>query len=337
MPDPRFYHRAGPFRLADLAGRCGARLASGSDPDLEISDIANIETAGAGEIVYFADPSYVIAMSASRCGACVTNEKFAAKVSGPAVVVAADARAAFAQMAATFYSRAPAPVQDRAVAADAVLAEGVALGPGVVIGAKAIVGERTTIGANTVIGPGVVIGNDCRIAPNTTITYALLGNGVIIHPGVQIGQDGFGFAPTGHGLLKVPQLGRVVIHDDVEIGANSTVDRGALGDTLIGAGTKIDNLVQIAHNVQIGSRCVIVALAGLAGSCVIGDGAMIGGQVGIAPHVKVGEGAQIGAQSGVMRDMGPGEVVLGTPSRPVKRFWREVAALQRLTQRDKNP
>ncbi len=337
MPDPRFYRRAGPFRLADLAGRCGARLASGSNPDLAIQDIADIETAGAGDIVYFADPSYVIALGASRCGACVTNEKFAAKVAGPAVVIAADAREVFAQMAAAFYPHAPMPAQDHAVSADAVLGKGVALGPGVVIGAKASIGERSTIGANAVIGPGVVIGNDCRIAPNTTIAYALLGNGIIIHPGVQIGQDGFGFAPTGHGLIKVPQLGRVVIHDDVEIGANTTIDRGALGDTVVGAGTKIDNLVQIAHNVQIGTRCVIVSLAGLAGSCVIGDGAIIGGQVGVAPHVHVGEGAQIGAQSGVMRDIGPGEVVLGSPSRPVKRFWREVAALQRLTQRDKNP
>ena len=335
MPDLRFYHRVGPFRLADLAGRCGARLASGADPDLLIHDIANIETAGAGEIVCFADPSYVIALTSSRCGACVTSEKLAEKVAGSSVVIAKDARAAFAQIASAFYGQIFTPAQDRAIASDAVLGAGVVLGPGVVIGAKASIGERTVIGANAVIGPGVVIGNGCRIGANTTIAFALLGNGVIVHPGVQIGQDGFGFVPTGHGLMKVPQLGRVVIHNDVEIGSNTTVDRGTLSDTVIGAGTKIDNLVQIAHNVQVGTRCIIVALAGLAGSCVIGDGAVIGGQVGIAPHVKVGEGAQIGAQSGAMRDIGPGEVVLGSPTRPIKRFWREIAALQRLTQRDK--
>lgn len=300
-----------------------------------IHDIASIESATAADIVYFADPSYVIALSSSRFGACVTTEKLADKVAGGSVVIAGDPRAAFAAIASTIYATTPAPAQARAVADDAELGADVSLGPGVVIGHRARIGERTTIGANAVIGPGVVLGNDCRIGANTTIAYALLGNGVIVHPGVQIGQDGFGFVPTGHGHLKVPQLGRVVIHNDVEIGSNTTVDRGTLGDTVIGAGTKIDNLVQIAHNVQIGTRCIIVAMAGLAGSCVIGDGAVIGGQVGVAPHVKVGEGAQIGAQSGVMRDIGPGEVVLGTPSQPVKRFWREIAALRRLTQRDK--
>ncbi len=335
MPDPRFYHRAGPFQLGELAGRCGARLGPGADAGLVVHDVANIETAAPGEIVYFSDPSYVIAVASSRFGACVTTEKFAGKVAGGAVLIAADPRAAFARIAAEFYPSAPTPAQQQAVAADAVLGAGVALGPGVVIGAKAHIGERTTVGANAVIGPGVVIGNHCRIAANTTLSHCLLGNGVIVHPGVQIGQDGFGFVPTGHGHLKVPQLGRVVIHDDVEIGANTTVDRGTLSDTVIGAGSKIDNLVQIAHNVQIGSRCVIVAMAGLAGSCVIADGAVIGGQVGVAPHVHVGEGAQIGAQSGVMRDIGPGEVMLGSPTRPIKQFWREIAALGRLTRRDK--
>ena len=337
MPDPRFYHRAGPYRLVDLAGRCGARLGSNANPDLVIHDVANIETASAGEIVYFADPSYVIALAASKCGACVTSEKFAEKVPGCAVMVAANPRAAFAVIAAAFYPDPAASsfTQNGPIAADAVLGAGCAIAPGAVIGAKAVIGEGTVIGANAVIGPGVVIGNECRIGANTTLSFCLIGNGVIIHPGVQIGQDGFGFVATSTGHKKVPQLGRVIIHDDVEIGANTTVDRGTAGDTVIGAGTKIDNLVQIAHNVEIGARCIIIALAGLAGSCRIGDGVVIGGQVGVADHVEIGEGTQIGAQSGVMRNIGPGEVLLGSPTRPIRQFWREVAALSQLTRRDK--
>jgi UDP-3-O-[3-hydroxymyristoyl] glucosamine N-acyltransferase len=204
-----------------------------------------------------------------------------------------------------------------------------------VIGAKAVIGKRTHIGANAVIGDGVVVGDDCRISPNATLSHCIIENRVIIHAGVQIGQDGFGFVPSKDGHRKVPQLGRVVVHDDVEIGANTTIDRGAAGDTVVGAGTKIDNLVQIGHNVEIGRRCIIVSQVGISGSCKIGDGAVIGGQAGFADHVTVGEGAQIAAKTGVMRDVGPGEVVMGYPARPIRQFWRDVAAVSRLTRRDK--
>jgi UDP-3-O-[3-hydroxymyristoyl] glucosamine N-acyltransferase len=337
MPDPRFYHRAGPFRLADIAGRCGARLMPGANPDLPIHDIGSIESANGGEIIYFADPSYVVALSSSKCAACITTEQLAAKAPGCAVLVADDPRAAFAEVAKLFYpethggGRSPAAH----VAPDAVIADDASLAPGVVVGARAIIGARTSIGANTVIGAGVVIGDDCRIAPNVTLSHCMIQNRVIVHPGVQIGQDGFGFAPSKEGLRKVPQLGRVVIADDVEIGANTTIDRGTAGDTLIGAGTKIDNLVQIGHNVDIGRRCIIVSQVGISGSCKIGDGVVIGGQGGLADHVTVGEGAQIAAKTGVMRDVGPGEVVMGYPARPIRQFWRDVAALSRLTRRDK--
>lgn len=337
MPDPRFFHRAGPYKLADLAGRCGARPAPGADPELLIHDIADIDTAGQGEIVYFADPAYTIALSASRFGACVTSEKLAAKVARGAVLIAADPRAAFATIADAFYPP-PAPSafkQTQCVAADAEIGEGAVIGPGAVIGAKAIIGARSAVGANAVIGPGVILGEDCRIGPNATLTYALVGSRVIVHAGVQIGQDGFGFVSGPAGHQKVPQLGRVLIHDDVEIGAGTCIDRGTAGDTVIGAGSKIDNLVQIAHNVEIGQRCIIVSQAGISGSCKIGNGVIMGGQVGMADHVKVGDGAQIAAKSGVMRDIGPGEAVMGYPARPIRQFWREIAALSRLTKRDK--
>ena len=339
MPDPRFYNRAGPFRLGDLAGRCGARLAPGADPALLIHDVASIDTAVAGEIVYFSDPSYVIELASSKCSACVTSEKLADKVhptaGARAVIIAADPRAAFAVIAGAFYPEQLPESQDGNIAADAVIGEGAVVAPGAVISARASIGARTVIGANAVIGPGVVIGDDCRIGANTSSFYCLIGNRVIIHPGVQIGQDGFGFVPTREGHMKVPQLGRVIIHDDVEIGANCTIDRGAATDTVIGAGTKIDNLVQIAHSVEVGARCILVSQMGIAGSCKIGDGVVIGGQVGIADHVTVGDGAQIAAKTGVMRDIGPGEAVMGYPARPIRQFWRELATLSRLTKRDK--
>ena len=335
MPDPRFYHRAGPFSLADLAGRCGARLGPESDPDTLIHDIGNIDAATGGEIIYFADPSYVLALASSQCSACVTTEELAARVSHCAVLIVEDPRAAFAQLAALFYPDTLLTPQKDAIAGDAIVGEGTIIAPGAVIGAKAWIGAKSVIGANAVIGPGVVIGDDCRIGANSTLTHCLLGSRTIIHPGVQIGQDGFGFVPTKDGHRKVPQLGRVVIHDDVEVGANSTIDRGTAGDTIIGAGTKIDNLVQIGHNVEIGSRCVIVSQVGLSGSCRIGDGVLIGGQSGLADHVTVGDGAQIAAKTGVMRDVGAGEVVMGYPALPIRQFWREVAALSRLTRRDK--
>lgn len=337
MPDSRFYHRAGPFRLADLAGRCGARLMPGANPEVMIHDIGSIDAAMVGEIIYFSDPAFVVALSSSKCTACVTTEQLAGKVPGCAVLVAQDPRAAFAEIAALFYPdvQGAGCSAGAHVAPDAVLSDGVSLAPGSVVGAKAVIGARSCIGANAVIGPGVVVGQDCRISANVTLSHCLIENRVILHAGVQIGQDGFGFVPTKDGLRKVPQLGRVLVHDDVEIGANTTIDRGTAGDTVVGAGTKIDNLVQIGHNVEIGKRCIIVSQVGISGSCRIGDGVVIGGQAGLADHVTVGEGAQIAAKTGVMRDVGPGEVVMGYPARPIRQFWSEVAGLSRLTRRDK--
>jgi len=337
MPDSRFYHRAGPFRLADLAERCDARLAPGADGDVLIHDIAGIDHATAGDIVFFADPAYIIAMATSGCGACVTTEKFADKAPACGVLIAKDPRNAFALIAAAFYpSPSPASFAQAApVAADAMIDESAVLAPGVAVGACASIGKGSVIGANAVIGRGVVIGADCRIGANVTLTHCLLGDRVIVHPGVQVGQDGFGFVSTGDGHKKVPQLGRVLIEDDVEIGANCTIDRGAMADTIIGAGTKIDNLVQIGHNVTIGRHCIIVSQVGIAGSTAIGNGVVLGGQVGIADHVKIGDGAQVASKTGIMRDIGPGEAVMGYPARPIRQFWREVAALSRLTKRDK--
>ena len=205
--------------------------------------------------------------------------------------------------------------------------------PGAVIGPEAHIGSGTTIAAGTLIGYRVHVGRDCYIGPNASLTHALLGNHVTVHSGVAIGQDGFGFAMGRTGHLKVPQIGRVVIQDHVEIGANTTVDRGALRDTVIGEGTKIDNLVQIGHNVVIGRHCIIVAQTGISGSAELGDFVALGGQVGVVGHVKIGAGAQIAASSNVRGDVPPGSRWGGTPAKPVRLWFRELTLLRKLAER----
>jgi UDP-3-O-[3-hydroxymyristoyl] glucosamine N-acyltransferase len=209
----------------------------------------------------------------------------------------------------------------------------VTIEPGAVVGREAVIGAGTTIAAGAVVGFRVVVGSDCYIGAGATVTHAIVGNAVIIHPGVRIGQDGFGFAMGAKGHVKVPQIGRVIIGDDVEIGANSTVDRGALSDTIIGEGTKIDNLVQIAHNVIIGRHCVIVAQSGVAGSAELGDFVVMGAHSGVIGHVKVGNGAQIAGMAHVKNDVEPGARMGGTPARPFKEWAREVAAIKALGKR----
>jgi UDP-3-O-[3-hydroxymyristoyl] glucosamine N-acyltransferase len=194
------------------------------------------------------------------------------------------------------------------------------------IGAGAEIGGGTAIGPSAVIGPNTTIGRDCSVGPGATVMHALIGNRVIIHPGARIGQDGFGFVPGPGGHMKIPQVGRVVIQDDVEIGANSTIDRGSIRDTIVGEGTKIDNLVQVGHNTQIGRHCFLTGLVGISGSVTIGDFAALGGNAGVAPHVTIGAGASIAAKSGVFRDVPPGARWGGYPARPAQEWMRGQAA-----------
>jgi len=208
------------------------------------------------------------------------------------------------------------------------------IGPLAVIGAKARIGARCRIGAGAVIGDGVIIGADCRIGAQVTLSHALIGERVVIYPGARVGQDGFGFAVTPEGFLSVPQLGRVVLDDDVEIGANTTIDRGSLRDTVIGAGSRLDNLVQIGHNVQVGRLCVIVAQVGISGSTILEDHVMIAGQAGLTGHLRVGRKARIGAQAGVMSDVPDGAEWVGSPAMPAKEVFRQIATLRRLAKRN---
>jgi UDP-3-O-[3-hydroxymyristoyl] glucosamine N-acyltransferase len=296
-----------------------------------------------GTLVFLDNPKYADDLGKTRATACLVTQRYAERVPETTIALVTDEPyAACAKVSARLFpdSMRPGSVFGGAgvspgayIHPEARLEPGVTVDPGAVIGPRAEIGEGTIIGPNAVIGPDVRIGRHCSIGPHATILYALIGDRVIIHPGVRVGQDGFGFAMSPRGHLKVPQIGRVIIQNDVEIGANTTIDRGANRDTVIGEGAKIDNLVQIGHNVTIGRHCVIVSQVGISGSTDIADFAAIGGQAGITGHLKIGMGAQIGAQAGVMTDVPPGARYGGSPAQPMREQMRAVAVLNKLAAR----
>ena len=343
MTDRVFFPPQRSFSLGDIAAATGSTLQlNGADENCVIRDVAQAACARAGHLAFVEGRKNRHLLDGIKASAVLVTEDVASSVpEGVAVLVNARPYPAFAKIARMLH---PAAVRSLPLTGEngisarafvhsaARLEHGVIIEAGAVIGSGAEIGEGTVIGPNVVIGPECRIGRDCRIGANATLQAALLGNRVTIHPGCQIGQDGFGYVPGAAGLDKVPQIGRVVIQDDVEIGSNSTVDRGALDDTVIGAGTKIDNLVQIAHNVKIGNCCAIAAHVGLSGSVKLGNFVMLGGRVGIADHLTVGDGAQIAAAAGVMHDVPAGEKWAGAPAMPIKRFFRQTAALRALAE-----
>ncbi|HUN51207.1 MAG TPA: UDP-3-O-(3-hydroxymyristoyl)glucosamine N-acyltransferase [Candidatus Sulfotelmatobacter sp.] len=334
MADPRFFSNRGPIPLGKLAGICGATLSGGADPARLIRDVAPLDAAGADDLSFLDNSRYLPAFRATRAGACLVAAKFVRHApAGTALLVSEQPYRGYALAAQALYPPPPvqAGVHARAlVEATARLGLGCEVGPGAVIGAGAEIGARCRIGANSVVGSNVVLGNDCLIGANVTLSHCRIGERVTLHPGVRIGQDGFGFAPDPSGHLKVPQLGRVLIGDDCEIGANTTIDRGAGPDTVIGNGTWIDNLVQIGHNVQIGRCCIIVAQVGIAGSARLGDFVAVGGQAGVGGHLSIGSGVQISAQAGVITNLRPGDKVGGSPAVPVREFLRQAGIIRRL-------
>ena len=337
MADPRFFDRAGPYTLEALAALSGARVLDSQGGARLYRDVGPRETAGPEDVSFLENRKYLETFIRSRAGAAFVDEHVAGRAPpGMALLVSNEPYRAYALAARAFYParlivprRAPSAVIDPT----ASVPEDCDVGPNAVIERGARLGRRCQVGANTVIAAEVEVGDDCRIGPNVTLSHCVIGSRVVLHPGVRIGQEGFGFAPDPAGPIKVPQLGRVLIGDDVDIGANTTIDRGSGPDTMIGPGSMIDNLVQIGHNVQIGRGCVLVSQVGISGSTRLGDHVMIGGQAGLSGHLTIGSGARIGAQAGVMRDVAPGETVLGAPALPMREFFRQVAALQRLAKK----
>lgn len=337
MADPRFHHVQGPFSLLDLATLTDSDVANSATPEALYSDVAPLDKAEADSISFIDNKMYVEAFTKSRAGACVAHPSMAEKApDGMALILNKDPYRAYAKIARAFYPavKPAGGISPKAHLDEmAVIGDGCQIEPGAVIGSGAKIGEGCYIGPNAVIGSNVEIADHCWIGANVTLGYCLIGENCIIHGGVHIGQDGFGFAMGPEGHLKVPQLGRVLVGDDVEIGANSTIDRGTGPDTVIGDGTKIDNLVQIGHNVKIGRCCVIVSQVGISGSTELGDFAVLAGQVGLAGHLKIGTGAQIAAQSGVMRDVPAGQKYGGSPAQPVRDWMRGVAMMDRLVRK----
>jgi UDP-3-O-[3-hydroxymyristoyl] glucosamine N-acyltransferase len=337
-----FFEKAGPFTLREIAEHVGAALVHDSDGARSIEDVRPLRTAGPSHLAFFDNRRYAGELTATAAGACLVNGDDAGRVPERAAVLTTPTPyVAFAMALRLFYADAlrskaaaeSAGANSALVHPSARIEEGAVIEPGAVVGREAVIGAGTTIAAGAVVGYRVVLGSDCYVGACASLTHAVVGNGVIIHAGARIGQDGFGFAFGAGGRLKVPQVGCVVIGDDVEIGANTTIDRGTLSDTVIGEGTKIDNLVQIAHNVVVGRQCIIVAQSGIAGSAELGDYVVMGAKSGVIGHVKVGRGAQIAGMAHVKDDVPPGAKMGGTPARPFKEWAREVAALRLLGRR----
>lgn len=337
--DARFY-ALGPARtVAEIAAATGARLVQPHLAARRIVGVAPIDDAGGDELSFADGRKAAERALKTRAGACLADAapRDCAE-DGAAWLLAADPKAAFIDAVRLFVKDIEA---EPSVHPRATIAPGASLGVGVAIGAGAVVEEAVVIGAGSRIGPGavikrgVVLGEACVVEANAVLSHAVLGDRVRVGSNAVIGGAGFGFASGRRGHRRLPQIGRVIVGDDVEIGSCTTVDRGALDDTVIEEGVKIDNLVQVAHNCHIGAHAILVGQVGLSGSCEVGAFALLGGQAGVADHVKIGAGARVGARAGVMRAVEPGAKVLGAPAKPAYAFFREIAALQRLAKADK--
>jgi UDP-3-O-[3-hydroxymyristoyl] glucosamine N-acyltransferase len=339
MGNRRFFNRPSDLTIADIVALTGAELADATSASRVINGVSPVDLAGPSDLSFIDANKFVDALTRTRAGACLMPKRFSDHAPKGLVVLQTETPyRAFVAVHRRLYPQSLQPsslfetdgiFEGAFVHPTARLESEVTVDPGAVIGPRAEIGAGSIIAANAVIGPDVMIGRDCRIGASCTIMHALIGDRVIIHPGCRIGQDGFGYTEDAE-QQKIPQTGRVIIQNDVEIGASTAIDRGGIRDTVIGEASKIDNLCQIGHNCQIGRHCVVVALSGLSGSVTLEDYALLGGAVGLAPHLKVGKGARVAARSGVISDIPAGETWGGYPARPRLQWMRKEAALARL-------
>ena len=336
MADPRFFDNRGPFSVSAICKHLGIDVAG--DADAMVFDVAGLSEAGPQHLSFFeggrrARDSFL----RTHAGWCLASRKAEAREGGPVLLRVDSVQHAFAKSATFFYPESGLGIeaQDENVHPSARLGADVVVAPGAVVGRNAEIGHGTRLGSGCHIGRGVTIGAHCEIGAGAHVAFAHLGDNVRIMPGAVIGAPGFGFASNASGHTSIPQLGRVIVQDQVEIGANSTIDRGALGDTVIGEGSKIDNLVQIGHNTVIGRHCVIAGKVGIAGSARLGDFVIVGGAAGIGDHAVIGDGARIAALSGVWGTLEGGQDYGGMKARPVREWQREMLLLSKLAKERK--
>jgi UDP-3-O-[3-hydroxymyristoyl] glucosamine N-acyltransferase len=329
MIDTRFYTVSAPRSVGDIAAQFGFALPSASMADEMIQAPASLPNSLPGEITFFANKRRRDDLKTAKATACLTTEKLSdlVKAAGMIAIHTDSPRDDFARLTASMARDGASDVLASNIADTAQVHPSAVLGQGVTIGAQ------TRIGANSVIGDGVVIGANCNIGPLVSVSFARIGQRCVIKSGAIVGGTGFGVAKDAAGTFTVPHLGRVIFGDDVQVGSNSCIDRGQLGDTVLSDGVKIDNLVQIAHNVFIGEGTMLAGHVGVSGSCHIGKGALFGGRASLADHITVGDGAILAAFAGVMTDIPPGEMWSGSPAMPIREHMRNVATLKKLTKR----